>query len=150
MDKQYQKECEEILEICTNKGLSVYSGKRYIAITSISSQWKIALDKNNEMVLYHKNDFETPNDCMSPILGYHLQGDVKHNSIVSYLNYIIDHDYFRMLNPVVAPKKNIAPPLPKKGTNRYRKEQKKNAKLQKKIAIKNVLNLIDSLSVARV
>lgn len=48
MDKQYQKECEEILEICTNKGLSVYSGKRYIAITSISSKWKIALDKNND------------------------------------------------------------------------------------------------------
>ena len=150
MEKQYQKECDDILKICANKGLSVYSGDRYIAITSVSSKWKIALDKNNDMVLYHKNDFETPNDCMSPIVGYHLQGDVKKNSIISYLNYIIEHDYFRMVNPVAIPRKMVIPPPPKKGTKRYRKEQKKNAQLQKKYAVKNVLNLIDSLRIASV
>ena len=147
MQKQYHAERDEILQMSAKKGLSVYSGNRYISITSLASKWKITLDSEKRMILYHKNEFETPNDSMSQVLGYHLQGDVKQTSIVSYLNYIIEHDYFRMMHPVNIPKKKKESPPPRKGTRRYKSAQRRNEKNQRKQAIKNVLDLIDSLRV---
>lgn len=145
MQKQYYKERDEILTISAKKGLSVYSGNRYISVTSVVSKWKITLDNQKRMVLYHKNEFETPTDCTSQVLGYHLQGDVKKTSIVSYLNYIIEHDYFRMMHPINIPKKKKESPPPRKGTRRYKSAQRRNEKNQRKQAIKSVLDLIDSL-----
>lgn len=147
MHRQYKKECDEILEMSSKHGLSVYSGNRYISITSLASKWKLTLDKDQKLVLYHKNEFETPNDSLSQVLGYHFQGDVKQSSIVSYLNYIIEHDYFRMMHPVIKPKKKKESPPPRKGTRRYKSAQRRNEKNQRKQAIKNVLDLIDSLRV---
>ena len=144
MHRQYKRECDEILEMSLKHGLSVYSGNRYISITSLASEWKLTLDKDQKLILYHKNEFETPNDDLSQVLGYHLQGDVKQSSIVSYLHYIIEHDYFRMIHPAAKPKKKKED-HPRKGTKRYKRAQKKNEKIQRKQAIKNVLNLIDSL-----
>lgn len=147
MHKQYKKERDEILQMSAKKGLSVYSGNRYISITSVASKWKITLDNEMRMVLYHKNEFETANDSASQVLGYHFQGDVNQTSIISYLNYIVEHDYFRMMHPVNKPKQKKNSPPPRKGTRRYRSAQRRNEKNQRKQAIKNVLDLIDSLSV---
>ena len=72
------------------------------------------MDKKDRIVLYHKNDFTTDKDHLSEISGYHLQGDVRRNSIVAYLQYIVDHDYYRMLNPVYIPKKKKESPPPRK------------------------------------
>ena len=145
MKKHYKQECEDILKMSANHGLSVYSGNRYISITSVVSKWKITLDGDRNMILYHKNEFKKPEDELSPVLGYHLQGDVTGNNIVSYLNYIIEHDYFRMLHPAQKPKKKKESTPPRKGTRRYMSAQRRNEKNQRKQAIKNVLDLIDSL-----
>ena len=59
MQKQYQAERDEILQMSAKKGLSVYSGNRYISITSLASKWKITLDSEKRMILYHKNAFST-------------------------------------------------------------------------------------------
>ena len=144
MKKQYRKECEDVLKMSANQGLSVYSGNRYITITSVDSKWRITLDGDSNLILYHKNKFETPGN-ESQVLGYHLQRDVTENSIVSYLDYIIKHDYFRMVHPVKKPKKKKEVHPPRKGTRRYKSAQRRDEKNRRKEAIKNVLDLIDSL-----
>lgn len=145
--KHYKKESNEIIEYCRKNGLSVWLQNKCISICSIRSEWKIALDKKNRIVLYHKNDFETDRDHLSEIKGYHFQGDVRRSSVVEYLGYIVEHDYFRMLNPVYIPKKKKESPPPMKGTKRYKSAQKRIEKRKRKQAIRNVLNLIDSLNI---
>lgn len=145
--KYYKREDDEIVDFCRKNGLSVYLGNKCISICSIRSKWKIALDKKNRIVLYHKNDFTTDKDHLSEISGYHLQGDARRNSIVAYLQYIVDHDYYRMLNPVYIPEKKKDSPPPRKGTKRYKSTQRRIEKYERKRAIKNVLNLIESLNI---
>ncbi len=144
--KHYKREDDEITEFCRKNGLIVYLGNKCISICSTRSKWKLALDKNNRIVLYHKNDFTTNKDCLSEISGYHLQGDARRKSIVDYLQYIIEHDYYRMLNPVYIPNKKKESPPPRKGTKRYKREQRKVEKYERKRAIKNVLSIIESLN----
>lgn len=145
--KQYKKELEQINDFCRENGLSVHLSNRSISIYSIKSKWKIALDKKNRMVLYHKNDFETNKDHLSEISGYHLQGDARRGSVVAYLKYIVEHDYYRIINPVYIPKKKKDSPPPRKGTKRYKSAQRRTEKYERRQAIRNVLNLIDSLSI---
>ncbi len=140
----YKKESNEILEFCRKNGMAVNLKNKCISITSVRSKWKIALDKMNRIVLYHKNDFTTDKDYLSEINGYHLQRDVRRVTIMGYLNYIIEHDNFRMYNPLYIPKKKEPP---KKGTKRYKKNQRKIKNYQRKMEIKNVLNLIESLNI---
>ncbi len=94
--KYYKNEREKICDFCRENGLSVLNN-RSVLVYSIKSKWKIALDKKNRIVLYHKNDFKTNKDHLSEISGYHLQGDARRGSIVAYLKYIVEHDYYRML-----------------------------------------------------
>ncbi|MBQ2730141.1 MAG: hypothetical protein IJF69_05150 [Clostridia bacterium] len=145
--KHYKREDNEITEFCRKNGLAVHFGNKCISICSPRSQWKIALDKKNKIVLYHKNDFTTDKDHLSEISGYHLQDDARRNSIVDYLQYIVDHDYFRMLNPAYIPQKKKDSPPPRKGTKRYKSAQRRIEKYERKKAIKNVINLIESLSI---
>jgi len=66
-------------------------------------------------------------------------------TLLGYLEYIVEHDYFRMLNPIhPAPKKKEPP---RKGTKRYRKQQKRAKKQALRESIRNVLNLIDTIRV---
>lgn len=141
----YKREDNEIIDFCRKKGLCFHLENNFISINSIGSKWKIALDKKNRIVLYHKNDFTTDKDHLSEISGYHLQGDVRRNSIVAYLQYIVDHDYYRMLNPVYIPQKKKESPPPRKGTKRYKSAQRRIKNYERRRAIKNVLNLIESL-----
>lgn len=145
--KHYKREDDAIVDFCRKNGLSVHLGNKCIFISSIRSKWKIALDKKNRIVLYHKNDFKTDKDHLSEISGYHLQGDARRKSIVEYLQYIVDHDYYRMLNPVYIPKKKKESPPPRKGTRRYKSAQRRIEKYERKRAISNVLSLIESLSI---
>ena len=97
------------------------------------------------LTLYHQNTFESQRDCRSEIKGYHLQGGASYDSVVDYLKYIVEHDYFRMWNPVYHRPKKKEPP--KKGTKRYRREQRKMKNREKRQAVRNVLDLIESLNI---
>ena len=67
------------------------------------------------------------------------------DSIYGYLEYIVEHEYYRMMHPVEIfhPKKNSTPP--QKGTKRYKKQQKMLKRIERKRSIVNVLNILDSL-----
>ncbi len=142
--KYYKDEMEQILDFCQKNGLSVYPADKSIIVTSTQSKWKISLNKHNKIVLYHKNTFKAVWDQFSEIPGYHLQGDVKKESVVEYLKYIIDHDRYRTINPLDIHKKKTSAP-PKKGTKRYKSNQRKLKYYERRKAIRSVLDIIDSL-----
>ena len=143
--QKYREEYGEILKSSAKLGLSVHLGPRCLRITSPRSQWLLMPDGRARLVLYHKNEFKKAEDCLSAVPGYHLQGDADVGGIVDYLEYIIRHDRFRMSHPLQAPQKKREKAPPKKGTKRYKSEQKKQKKAERKQAIRNVMDLIDSL-----
>lgn len=130
------------MEICRQKGLSVSLRRNFISISSPWSSWRILADDNcNHTKLYHHNDFESKQS--GPVAGYHDQ-HVNYATLQEYLNYIIDHDYYRMMHPLYPAPQPKSPPL--KGTKRYRKARAREKRQAKKAAIWNVLSIIDSLS----
>ena len=62
------------------------------------------------------------------------------------LEYNDDHDRYRLENPLPKPKKVKAPP--KKGTKRYRADERRYKEKKRRQEIRNVLSLIDSLALA--
>lgn len=138
----FHAEEETLMEICRQKGLSISLRRNFISISSPRSSWRILADDNrNHTKLYHRNDFGPKQ--LGPVAGYHDQ-HVNYATLQEYLDYIIDHDYYRMMHPLYpAPQPK---PAPVKGTKRYRKAQAREKRKAKKAAVWNVLSIIDSLS----
>ena len=134
---------DAILEICQEKGISISLRRNFISISTPRSSWRILADDNcNHTKLYHHNDFKSKQS--GPVAGYHDQ-HVNYATLLEYLHYIIDHDYYRMMNPLnPAPMKK---PAPKKGTKRYRKAMAREREKNRRSAARNVLALIDSLHI---
>ena len=143
LSKQYRKEEQDLQEYCRINGLSVHLGKRGIWVRSPRSEWRIIADDTRAgSKLYHKNDLHPGKRSSDLLTAYHDQ-KVSYSKLLKYLDYIVEHDYYRMLNPIY-PVQHKAPPV--KGTKRYRKQLKQQKKKARKDAVRNVLTLIDSLS----
>ena len=94
--------------------------------------------------MYHKNTKTLPSDEQSFVPGYHYKR-VQYGSLMEYLEYIKEHDFYRNRHPEMnKPKAKKAPA--KKGTKRWHKEQAKLKSIERKRSIRNVLNIIDSFN----
>lgn len=145
LSRQYRREEPALVEYCRNNGLSVHLGKRGIWVRSPRSEWRIIFDESRSgSKLYHKNELHPSKQSHDLLTAYHDQ-KVSYSKIQKYLVYIMDHDYYRMLNPLYPAKQKKEPP--KKGTKRYRKAMAREKKKARREATRNVLTLIDSLSV---
>ena len=144
----YRKELDSIISFSQINGVAVYLHDKFIGVTSPSSKWKIVPCSYGQSIeLYHKNTFKTEQDDYSAVPGYHYQSVIK-ESIIDYLDYVVQHDAFRRFNPVKPPKNKTTPavkPAPRKGTKRYQKAQKHAKRVARSQSIKNVLSIIDSL-----
>lgn len=142
--RQYRAESSALLSCCRNNAISCFLKDKYIGVVSLYSRWRIVLDNTGtSFLLYHRNTFHTKHDSESPIPNYHFQRVLK-STLLDYLEYIVDHEYYRMANPVQAPPRKKAPPM--KGTKRYRKQQAKAKSFARQRTISNVLSLIARLS----
>ena len=95
--------------LCREKGLAISLRRNFITISSPRSKWRILADDNrNRTMLYHCNDFDYEN--ASPVPGYHNQ-HVNYATLQEYLDYIIDHDYYRMMHPLYPAPQPKAPPV---------------------------------------
>ncbi len=138
----YIAEEQQILDYSRTNGISVHLGSRFIVVSSPRSRWLITLDKRNRLALFHKNTINRSCATEPEIKGYHRQKDVQKETIQEYLVYIVEHDYFRMCNPIwEKPKQEPA----RKGTKRYRKHMKQAKKLEKKQKVRNVIQLLASI-----
>ncbi|MBS7276609.1 MAG: hypothetical protein KIG76_08930 [Eubacteriales bacterium] len=98
--------------------------------------------------LYYKNTRFKKKDVDSPVWGYHLQ-KAFYKDMTSFLKYIVDHDKYRFsyLDKPLKPKGGKKPPV--KGTKRWRAEQERQKKRDRRAAIKNVYYIFEELDAAR-
>lgn len=147
LDRAFRKENDDIVKLSMKYALRIFRHKKFIGVESKDGLWKIVLsDIGHKFELYHQNTYEKKTDSESRISGYHLQ-NISKGTIHGFLQYIGEHDDYRSVHPIEIkpPKKQKAPPL--KGTKRYRKQQNKIARYERKRSIARVLDLIDNLNV---
>lgn len=98
--------------------------------------------------LYYKNTRFKKKDVDSPVWGYHLQ-KAFYKDMTSFSKYIVDHDKYRFsyLDKPLKPKGGKKPPV--KGTKRWRAEQERQKKRDRRAAIKNVYYIFEELDAAR-
>ena len=139
--KQLKKEQAQLENFCQENGLSYFINKGNLHIETYCSKWKILISDNKDVFeLHHKNSFEKEHTNSVP--GYHMQ-NYKSNTIIGYMEYIINHEHYRMYNPVqIFTKKEP----PAKGSKHRKRQQKAIKKKERKRKIRNFLNLINSLS----
>ena len=137
-----RNERKELENFCQENGLAYFVNKGNLYIRTNHSKWKVLVSNSKEVLeLHHKNSFEKEHDNSVP--GYHRQNYIS-DSIIGYMEYITNHEYYRMYNPVPIYTKKEPPT---KGTKRWNKQQKAARKKERRRKIWNVINLIDSLSV---
>lgn len=144
LGRKFQIEQQGIQDLLQRHGLSVYQRKCGIGVATPRSRWIIAYaDNKTGTTLYHRNVLHPRGDAEEPYPGYHPQ-KVCYNNLRGYLEYIVEHDYYRMMYPCYpAPAKKAPPP---KESKRYKKAQKRQEKQERRAAIKNVLKLIESMA----
>lgn len=143
--KCYRRESRAINAFCADYGVACRYYGDMLQIVTPYSKWRI---QNNNRVdglsFYHRNTENRP-DSISPIPGYHDQR-VRKDTILEYLQYIVDHDAYRIVHPLR--QKPTPKPAPQKGTKRYRKALKRQKRLAHRQETRRVLELIDRLSLA--
>ena len=140
--KQLQRERHILRPLCDQHRIKIRLCDGQLTITSPMDRWKIvASDKNSGLLLYHRN-IRDPNNTETPVPKHHLQ-NVCRDTIGGYIDYIIEHDYYRMRSPLPPPQK--PPRKSPKGSRRWKNQQKREKKLAKKQAVEAVYALLDSL-----
>lgn len=140
---RFKAEETEVMDYCAKNGLACRLNGRALQVWTCRSRWQIvAADNRVGTMLYHKNEVKRAGDERSLIQGYHNQ-QVCYDRILSYLTYIYEHDSFRMVNPLISKPKKKGPP--RKGTKRYRKQQKREANRARYQSISRVMQIFDKL-----
>lgn len=141
MGKYYRAEYHEIRNYADENGIifDYYDGS--ITIRTPYSQWKIITNgRKKELFLYHKNVYRNSFE-KSLVPGYHSQS-VRRKSILAYMNYIVEHDRYRLRNPSY--QKPLIDGGVKQGTKRYKKLVVKRKKQERYDSIMRVLALIEN------
>lgn len=144
--QRFRKEQNAIVSSCQRNGAICYLHDGTIIITTPRSKWKIIVTgKANKLHLYHKNTRGTE-DPLSPLPHYHHQ-KVYCKTITEYIDYIVEHDCYRMRTPLQPlPKKTgKSKSKPRKGTKRWKAQQQKEKQIAKRKAIRNVYALLDAI-----
>ena len=126
-------------------------------IKSPHEDWKLYLSEESRFELYHKNSLEVASSTTVP--GYHKQ-QKDCRTIKAYLQYINVHQSHRLNNQIMFPDGNAAKLYfehegnyyekdlkhkPRKGTKRYRAEQRRKKEKEKRHSVRIVLDTLDSL-----
>ena len=128
LQNRYAKERTALKEYCRKRNYKIHCKNNCVEVNTGRNMWIIVHARNGMSIeLYHQNTQIRNSDSKSRIQGFHKQ-NIYENRILDYVKYIADHDG-RGTNPI------------KKGAKGY----KLYKATQKKLAVKNVLDLIDSL-----
>ncbi|MBR2802431.1 MAG: hypothetical protein IKE21_07590 [Erysipelotrichaceae bacterium] len=110
----------------------------HLQITTNASGWKI-LPCKHIYRLFHRND-NGISEIGAEMPGYHDQ-KVHYRDICQYFSYILEHDAYRKAHPTK--------PTKKKGSDGYRKQEKKLKAWKKHRKATDVMKTIDRLSRVR-
>ena len=110
-----------------------------LTITTPQSGWKI-LPHGRVYRLFHRND-NGISEIGAEMPGYHDQ-KVHYRDICQYFTYILEHDAYRKAHPTK--------PTKKKGSDGYRKQEKKMKAWKKHRQAVDVMKTIDRLTRERI
>lgn len=170
---KYRKERRQVNDFCKDNGFTFKLLDGTIHVISRHDCWRIIVNGNNKsLFLYHKNTgkryHKEPNPSIIP--GFHSQS-FRSKTILGYLEYIASHDSYRDEHPCT---ENSSPAMDKvcelpqwvvdkygkeyasltapkyrrvKGTKKYRKEQEKKKRQERRASIIRVNALLEELAV---
>lgn len=116
-----RKEQVAVNQFCQENGVSCRQEDGQLHIRTPHSKWRIIVNgKAKKLFLYHKNSYEKPERIPSIVPGYHSQA-IRCDSIMGYLQYIVEHDTFRVRERKIAKKKKRAYHNLRKNTWKYQK-----------------------------
>jgi len=146
LGSQYRSEKSEISSYAVKNHIKIWFENNELYIETIIATWKIVdADNNGVYVLYHSNTepyFKLKKNNGRYIHNYHLQKNVRSNTILGFMKYINDHDVWR--NNKLDEYKTL-PQVTRKQKRKYNHEKKKSEKTK----LRNVLNLIDMIQTER-
>ena len=144
--RQYRQVKNDSCTYSLKKGIRFYYTDNAVVVKTSFSKWKIVVaETGKRLALYHKNTYKSAHDAESLVEGYHLQ-NIRKGSIQGYFEYIANHDDYRLANPVYVPPKTKKKELPRKGTKRYKSQQRREEQKARKHSIWRTLALIDEYS----
>ena len=142
-----KKEEAEIDRFCQEAGISCRVSLRRgcLNVDTSYSRWKIVVDgRQDGIFLYHKNLKRNEVNEEDPVPGYHIQKTRK-KTVLGCLEYVSEHDAYRINNPVHVKRAPEEKAHPRKGSKKYRKEERKEKKREKRRSIARVEELLDEL-----
>jgi len=144
--RQYRQVKDDVCRYSLEKGIRFHYTNNAIVVKTSFSKWKIVVAETGKRLdLYHKNTYKSSHDDESLVEGYHLQ-NIRKGSIQGYFEYIANHDDYRLANPVYVPPKTKKKEPPRKGTKRYKSQQRREEQKARKYSIWRTLALIDEYS----
>lgn len=140
LSKKLRVEEKALVDFCQKNGVLYFKSNDYVEIYTNYSSWRLVVSEAKNLRLYHKN--EHVKRGKTPVPGYHRQ-KFKGKTILSYLEYIVKHDAYRIDNPqgITASKTSA-----QKGSKRWYKEQNTIKKKIKRHKAWQVRNLIDHVT----
>ena len=119
---KYMHQEKNLKIYCKSNGLFYRFNVRdgAIDVVSRSGRWKIITTggKHHYIHLYHRN-YTNCKGSKEKISGYHKQRVMSEN-LQGYMEYIVDHDRFRMNNPLFEEQLKKFPSNVKKGTKMWK------------------------------
>lgn len=140
-----RKEKKELTECAKKYNISYHfcPEDNTIEVKTTLEKWKIMyLGRNKVLKLFHQSELSYEGGGMLP--GYHEQ-NMNSKTLLGFFEYIGKHNAHRRANPLYM---DLATLPPRKGTKRYRKEQKRIERIKRKKAIVRVQRLIDEVCAA--
>ena len=143
----YRRSKKDIFSYRKEHQLICYLKEDVIEIKSLHSKWKIIASGKDHVSLFHKNTQCRKKESSSPVPGYHLQ-KAFYSNVVDFLKYIVKHDKYRFVYLEKEKLKRVKKKH-RKGSKRWRAEQKRIKRKQRKAAIKNVYFIFEQWDAVR-
>lgn len=140
LSKKLRAEEKALVDFCQKNGVLYFKSNDYVEIYTNYSSWRLVVSEAKNLRLYHKNEHVKLGKA--PMPGYHRQ-KFKGKTILSYFEYIVKHDAYRIDNPQGI---KVSKTSAQKGSKRWRKEQNAIKKKIKRHKAWRVHNLIDHVS----
>lgn len=116
-----RKEQEAVNQFCQENGVSCWLEDGQLHVITPRSEWRIIINgKAKKLFLYHKNTYEKFEKIPSIVPGYHSQA-ARSETIVGYLEYIIQHDIYRRQQEKKAKQKADSMRNLRKNTHSYQR-----------------------------
>lgn len=147
----YQEQAEEVRAYICGKDMFVQLDDVGLRVCTPYGRWYICQMRNNALSLYHGNARRPKIGINTAMKGYHNQ-KVYGRDICKMLNYIYEHDLYRMAHPVGVKKPKILRtprPASQKGKAYRKKEQKYARAVARSNANKRVQFLFEKLELQR-